>query len=65
MPASEVLYGLLSAGYHLRLPIHTDLSDDVVSQVDEIKGKVISGEIAVPASQEEFEAAYGDVYELD
>lgn len=41
------------------------LPDEVVSAVDDVKAKIISGEITVPASKEEFEAAYGDVYELD
>lgn len=30
-----------------------------------LKAKIIAGEVTVPASKEEFEAAYGDVYQLD
>ena len=33
--------------------------------VEDVKAKIISGEIEVPATKEAFEASYGDVYELD
>ena len=36
-----------------------------VSVKTEVKEKIISGEITVPDSKDAFEAAYGDVYELD
>lgn len=41
------------------------LSDDVVKAVEDVKAKIISGEIVVPANKADFEAKYGDVYELD
>ena len=41
------------------------LSDEVIAAVEEVKEQIISGEIVVPNNQEDFEAAYGDVYELD
>ena len=37
----------------------------VIAAVDEVKEKIISGEVTVPSNKEEFEAAHGDVYELD
>lgn len=46
-------------------PTQDLLTDDVIKAVEDVKAKIISGEIVVPASKEEFEAAYGDVYELD
>lgn len=46
-------------------PTQDLLTDDVIKAVEDVKAKIISGEIVVPSSKEEFEAAYGDVYELD
>lgn len=57
-------YSLENAGVDIA-PTQDLLTDDVVTAVEDIKAKIISGEIVVPSSQEEFEAAYGDVYELD
>ncbi len=37
----------------------------LISVIEEVKEKIISGEIEVPSSKEAFEAAYGDAYELD
>lgn len=58
------IYELSNGGVDIA-PTTTLLPDDVVSAVEEIKQKIISGEVTVPASQAEFEATYGDVYELD
>lgn len=72
--SEEAINGTISGGietYELSnggvdiAPTTTLLPDDVVSAVEEIKQKIISGEVTVPASQAEFEEAYGDVYELD
>ena len=41
------------------------LPDEVVEAVNEVKEKLIAGEIEVPNSKETFETAYGDVYQLD
>lgn len=46
-------------------PTQTLLSDEVVSAVEEVKEKLVNGEIAVPGTKAEFDAAYGDVYTLD
>lgn len=46
-------------------PTQDLLPDDVIAAVEEVKQKIIDGEVTVPATQEEFEAAYGDVYVLD
>lgn len=58
------VYDLTNAGVDIA-PTTDLLPDDVVQAVEEVKAKIISGEIVVPATQEEFEAVYGDVYELD
>ncbi len=58
------VYDLAAGGVDIA-PTQDLLSDDVKAAVEEVKTKIISGEIVVPATQEEFEAQYGDVYELD
>jgi basic membrane protein A len=58
------VYDLAAGGVDIA-PTTTLLPDDVIAAVEDVKAKIISGEIVVPSSQEEFEAAYGDVYELD
>ena len=70
----SLLNGTLEAGVHTYdltaggvdiAPSQDLLPDDVKAAVEDVKKKIIDGEITVPASQEEFEAAYGDVYQLD
>ncbi|MGX8689004.1 MAG: BMP family ABC transporter substrate-binding protein, partial [bacterium] len=39
--------------------------DEVKTAIEDVKAKIISGEITVPATKADFEAKYGDVYELD
>ena len=72
--AAEALAGKLEAGvkvYELSnagvdiAPTQDLLTPEVIAAVEDVKAKIISGEIVVPASKEEFEAKYGDVYELD
>ena len=42
------------------------IAPEVITAVDEVKEKIISGEIVVPADKESFEAKYGaDAYQLD
>ncbi len=55
----------LSAGGVDIAPTQDLLTDEVKAAVEDVKAKIISGEITVPASKDEFEAKYGDVYELD
>jgi len=55
----------LSAGGVDIAPTQDLLPEDVISAVDEVKEKVISGEVKVPSNKEEFEAAHGDAYQLD
>ena len=37
----------------------------MVKEVEEIKKKIVSGELKVPNNKADFEAKYGDVYDLD
>ena len=46
-------------------PTQDLLPADVVTAIEDVKAKIISGEIVVPSTQKDFEAKYGDVYELD
>lgn len=59
-----ITYDLAAAGVDIA-PTTTNLSDDVLKAVEDVKAKIISGEIVVPETQADFEAKYGDVYELD
>jgi basic membrane protein A len=64
LEAGVTVYDLSNAGVDIA-PTTTLLTDDVVAAVEDVKEKIIAGEIEVPTTQEAFEAAYGDVYELD
>ncbi|MCD7738500.1 MAG: BMP family ABC transporter substrate-binding protein [Lachnospiraceae bacterium] len=57
-------YDLSSEGVDIA-PTTDLLPEDVLTTVEELKEQIIAGDIVVPKTQEEFEAAYGDVYELD
>jgi basic membrane protein A len=57
-------YDLAAGGVDIA-PTQDLLPDEVVKAVEDVKTKIISGEVTVPSTQAEFEAAYGDVYELD
>lgn len=46
-------------------PTQDLLSAEVITAIEDVKAKIISGEITVPATQADFEAKYGDIYELD
>ena len=46
-------------------PTQDLLTDEVIAAVEEVKTKIINGEVTVPSTKDEFEAAYGDVYQLD
>jgi basic membrane protein A and related proteins len=57
-------YGMENGGVDIA-PTTDLLTDEVLAKVKEVKEKILSGEIVVPNTQEEFEAKYGDVYTLD
>ncbi len=57
-------YDLAAGGVDIA-PTQDLLTDEVIRAVEEVKKKIIDGEVTVPATKEEFEAAYGDVYQLD
>ena len=59
-----VTYDLSTAGVDLA-PTTTNLSAETLAAVEDVKAKIIAGEIVVPETKADFEAKYGDVYELD
>lgn len=64
LEAGVTVYDLSNAGVDIA-PTTTLLSDEVISAVEEVKEKIIAGEIEVPTTKDAFESAYGEVYELD
>lgn len=57
-------YDLSSSGVDIS-PTQDLLPDDVVAKIEEVKKQIIDGDITVPKTQKDFEAKYGDVYDLD
>ena len=55
----------LAAGGVDIAPSQDLISEDVIAAVDEVKEKIISGDIVVPDDKASFEEKYGDVYVLD
>lgn len=55
----------LAAGGVDIAPSQDLISDDVIKAVDEVKEKIISGDVVIPDNKDDFEAKYGDVYVLD
>lgn len=55
----------LAAGGVDIAPSQDLISDDVIKAVDDVKEKIISGDVVVPDNKEDFEKKYGDVYVLD
>lgn len=59
-----VTYDLTVGGVDIA-PTQDLLPEDVITAVEEVKQQIIDGEVVVPNDQASFEAAHGDVYELD
>lgn len=55
----------LAAGGVDIAPSQDLISDDVIKAVDEVKEKIISGDVVIPDNKDDFEAKYGNVYVLD
>ena len=64
LESSVHTYDLAEGGVDIA-PSQDLIADDVIAEVEEVKEKIINGEIEVPADQESFEEKYGDVYVLD
>ncbi len=62
--AGVVTYDLSMGGVDIA-PTTDLLSDDVIAAVNDVKEKILNNEVTVPATKDEFEAKYGDVYTLD
>jgi basic membrane protein A and related proteins len=59
-----ITYDLSSQGVDIA-PTTDNLPADVLTAINDAKAKIISGELTVPKTKADFEAKYGDVYELD
>ena len=46
-------------------PTTDNLSKELLEEVEGVKAKIVSGEVKVPNNKADFEAKYGDIYELD
>ena len=57
-------YDLAAGGVDIA-PTTDLLPEDVLKKVEEVKQDIVDGKITVPATKDEFEAKYGDVYQLD
>ena len=64
LKGGEVVYDLAKGGVDIA-PTTNLLSKDVLKKVEEIKAKILSGEVVVPGTKDEFEKEFGDKYELD
>ena len=58
------IYSLRDAGVDIA-PTTTNLSANTLDRVNKAKEMIIDGSITVPKTKTEFEAKYGDIYELD
>lgn len=70
----QLLDGSLEGGIHTYdlavggvdiAPTQDLLPDEVINAVADVKQKIIDGEIVVPSTKDEYEAAHGDTYQLD
>ncbi len=57
-------YTLEDAGVDIA-PTTDNLSEETLAAIEEVKQQIIDGTVVVPKTKEDFEATYGDVYELD
>ena len=58
------LYTLKDGGVDIA-PTTDNLPEELLKEVEDVKAKIIAGEIKVPNNKADFEAKYGDIYELD
>lgn len=64
LEAGIITYDITTSGVDIA-PTTKNLPEEVITKVNEVKEQLISGEIVVPKTQADFEAAHGDAYELD
>lgn len=64
LKGGENVYDLSKGGVDIA-PTTKLLSEDVLKKVEEVKAKILSGEVVVPGTKAEFEKEFGDKYELD
>ena len=57
-------YTLADAGVDLA-PTTDNIDPAVLAEVQDVKQQIVDGKITVPSNKADFEAKYGDIYELD
>lgn len=57
-------YSLSDGGVDIA-PTTTNLPEELLKEVEDVKAKIIAGEVKVPNNKADFEAKYGDIYDLD
>jgi len=64
LKSGVVTYSLADQGVDIA-PTTDNISPDVLTKVQDVKKKIISGEVKVPTTKADFEAKYKNVYQLD
>ena len=57
-------YTLADAGVDLA-PTTDNIDPAILAEVQDVKQQIVDGKITVPSNKADFEAKYGDIYELD
>jgi len=65
LEAGVITYSLDGAGVDCVTGETSNLSEELKAEIEEVKEAIIAGDTVVPKTKEDFEAKYGDVYELD
>lgn len=72
--AEAALYGTLENGvktYDINTagvdiaPTTDNVASEILTEIEDVKAKIASGEVVVPNNKADFEAAYGEIYTLD
>lgn len=64
LKAGVKTYSLADEGVDIA-PTTDNIDPAVLTEIQDVKKKIIDGSIVVPKTKDEFESKYGDVYELD
>lgn len=64
LESGVITYDLAAGGVGIA-PTTDNISADVLTKVQDVEQQIIDGTIVVPETKDDFEAKYGDVYELD
>ena len=57
-------YDINTAGVDIA-PTTDNVASEILTEIEDVKAKIASGEVVVPNNKADFEAAYGEIYTLD